>query len=59
MQYFFLVPLVLALIIFGPFMTIWAVSVLFDVPAVYDFWHWLAVFALGSGSLLNAFVKKD
>lgn len=28
--------------IIGPFVLIWAVSKLWDVAAVYDFWHWLA-----------------
>lgn len=42
MSKFFLVILIIAVIVFAPFLTIWSISTLWDVSAVYDFWHWLA-----------------
>lgn len=38
---------ILLLIVFGPFVTIWALNTLFPVLAInYGFWQWLAVVLL-------------
>lgn len=39
--------LLIALIVIGPFITIWALNTLFPVLAIqYSFWSWLAVVVL-------------
>lgn len=38
---------IILLIVFGPFVTIWALNTLFPVLAIsYGFWQWLAVVLL-------------
>jgi len=53
----FLVLLAVTAIIFGPFLTLWCVYTIWDMPEVaqvYDFWHWLAAFCF-SGAVGGAF----
>lgn len=50
---------VIALIIVGPLLTIWALNTLFPVLAIpYDIWTWLAVIILGGLFKSNVTVKK-
>lgn len=49
MAVFLLLLLLVALIIAGPLMTIWALNTLFPVLAIdYTFWTWLAALILAS-----------
>jgi hypothetical protein len=43
-----IVASVVALIIFGPFLTIWSINTLFGLGIVYTFKTWLAVVLLAS-----------
>lgn len=53
----FLIVLILCAIIFGPFITIWALNTLFPVLAIeYSFMTWLAVIALHA-SIRGLFVE--
>ena len=51
--------LVLALVILGPLITIWAMNTLFPVLAIpYTFWTWLAVIILFSAVRTNVSYKR-
>jgi hypothetical protein len=51
--------LVLALVILGPLITIWAINTLFPVLAIpYTFWTWLAVIILFSAVRTNVSYKR-
>ena len=59
MHIFLFVLLIIALIILGPFATIWALNTLFPVLAIpYTIWTWLAVIILGGLFKSNVTVKK-
>lgn len=53
MKNFALVMIAVSAIAFFPLLTIWSISTLWDVPAVYDFWHWLAALLIG-GALFGS-----
>lgn len=54
-----IVAIVIALIIFGPLATIWALNTLFPALAIpYTFWTWLAVVVLGGVFRSKVEVKK-
>lgn len=54
------IALAIALIILGPFATIWAMNTLFPALAIpYTFWTWLAVVIVGSVVKSNVTVKRD
>jgi len=54
-----LIVFVIALIVVGPLLTIWALNTLFPVLAIpYDIWTWLAVIILGGLFKSNVTVKK-
>lgn len=56
----FLVVLVIALIIVGPLLTIWALNTLFPALAIpFTFWTWLAVVILGGVFKSNVTVKRQ
>lgn len=56
---FFMVLLVIALIIVGPLLTIWALNTLFPALAIpFTFWTWLAVVILGGALKSNVTVNK-
>lgn len=56
----FLVVLVIALIIVGPLLTIWALNTLFPTLAIpFTFWTWLAVVILGGVFKSNVTVKRQ
>lgn len=40
------IALVIAAALLAPSALLWATSVVFNVEVSYDFWHWLAAFAL-------------
>lgn len=45
----FTIILVLAVVVFMPFATLWGVYTIWDMPVesqVYDFYHWLAAFCV-------------
>ena len=50
---FFSLIFIVLMFIVGPFALIWAVSKLWNVAPVYDFWHWLAA-AIITGMLGRA-----
>lgn len=53
------IVLIIALIVVGPLLTIWALNTLFPVLAIpYDIWTWLAVIILGGLFKSNVTVKK-
>lgn len=53
------VALVIALIILGPLLTIWAMNTLFPALAIpYTIWTWLSVLILGGVFKSNVTVKK-
>lgn len=55
-----IVALILALLIVGPFLTIWALNTLFPVLAIeYTLQTWAAVVLLGMFLRGNVTVKKD
>lgn len=54
------VVLVIALIIVGPLLTIWALNTLFPALAIpFTFWTWLAVVILGGVFKSNVTVKRQ
>jgi hypothetical protein len=54
-----LVALVVAVVIVGPLLTIWAFNTLFPAAAIpYDFYTWLAVIILGAFFRANVSIKK-
>lgn len=54
------VVLVIALIIVGPLLTIWALNTLFPTLAIpFTFWTWLAVVILGGVFKSNVTVKRQ
>lgn len=56
---FVAVLLVIALIILGPLITIWALNTLFPALAIpYTIWTWLSVLVLGGVFKSNVTVKK-
>lgn len=56
---FFVVLLVIALIIVGPLLTIWALNTLFPALAIpYTIWTWLSVLILGGAIKSNVTVNK-
>ena len=55
-----MIVLIVALIIVGPIITIWALNTLFPVLAIpYEFTTWLAVIVLGSALRANVNVKGE
>lgn len=55
----FAVLLVIALIIVGPLLTIWALNTLFPALAIpYTIWTWLSVLILGGAIKSNVTVNK-
>ena len=51
--------LLIALVILGPLVTIWALNTLFPVLSIpYDGWTWLAVIILGAFLRANVTVKR-
>lgn len=56
----FVILLVIALIIFGPLLMIWALNTLFPVLAIgYSIKTWFAVIIVGGLFKANVNVKKD
>lgn len=50
--------LVVAVLVFSPMLTIWALNTLFPVLAIqYNFYNWLAVVILGG--LFNPYLKVN
>ncbi len=59
MQVIFWIVLIVALIIIGPLLTIWALNTLFPVLAIeYSLWTWLAVVIIGGFFKANVKVSK-
>lgn len=59
MQVIFWVAVIVALIIIGPLLTIWALNTLFPVLAIeYTVWTWLAVVIIGGFFKANVKVSK-
>ena len=55
-----MIVLIVALIIVGPIITIWALNTLFPALAIpYEFTTWLAVIVLGSALRANVNVKGE
>lgn len=55
-----MIVLIVALIIVGPIITIWALNTLFPSLAIpYEFTTWLAVIVLGSALRANVNVKGE
>jgi hypothetical protein len=55
-----MIVFIVALIIIGPIVTIWALNTLFPSLAIpYDFFTWLAVIVLGSALRANVNVKGE
>lgn len=51
---------VIALIVVGPLLTIWALNTLFPMLAIpYTFWTWLAVVLLGAAMKGNVKVDRS
>ena len=60
MVYLGIIILVVALIIAGPFLIIWALNTLFRVLAIpYTLWTWLAALVLGATVGPTVRVKKN
>lgn len=54
-----LIVIIIALIIVGPLLTIWALNTLFPALAIpFTFWTWLAVIILGGVFKSRVEVKK-
>jgi hypothetical protein len=54
MKGFVIVIVIILVVIFLPFLGLWCVETIWDVPNMeYDFWHWLAALCIG-GSLFGA-----
>lgn len=41
-----IIPLAILMIIFWPFVIIWAMNTLFDLGIAYTFWTWLAMLVI-------------
>lgn len=57
-----IVAFIFAMIIFGPFVTIWAINTIFSTAIAYSFKTWLAAIWLQMvtfGGLQTALKKKD
>ncbi len=53
------IALVVALVVIGPWLTIWALNTLFPVLAInFTFWTWCAVIILGAFLRANVTVKR-
>ena len=52
------IVLIIALVIFGPLVTIWALNTLFGLKIAFTFWTWLAMLWV-QGSLAAMAVKKS
>ena len=51
--------LIVALLVVGPWLTIWALNTLFPVLAInFTFWTWCAVIILGAFLRANVTVKR-
>jgi hypothetical protein len=59
MNVIFWIVVIVALIIIGPLLTIWALNTLFPVLAIeYSVWSWLAVVIIGGFFKANVKVNK-
>ena len=59
MKIVIVLALIVAIIAFGPLLTIWALNTLFPVLAInYGFFEWLAVIILGGFFRANVTVNK-
>lgn len=57
--YIAIIVLSLLAIVFGPFLTIWALNTLFPVLAIeYSFWSWLSIIILGGFLRAKVSVNK-
>ena len=54
-----LMAFIVALVVLGPFLTIWALNTLFPVLAIpYTFWTWAAVIIISGFAKSNVSFKK-
>lgn len=57
MKIVLLILIVVALIVIGPLLLIWALNTLFGLGIDYNFWTWCAAAILGAAAKAN--VSKD
>ncbi len=59
MNFLIALLIILAIIVVGPVLMIWALNTLFALAIPYTIWTWLAVLILGSAIKANAQVSAS
>jgi hypothetical protein len=59
MRIFVITVIVLGIVVFSPFVTIWSLNTLFSLDIAYDVWTWLAVVWLTLFAVGPLYRRKD